>query len=133
MSSSTVSSLVLEANNLNYITMMFIRCYCYIAIPLGIVGHSISIYVFTRRTLRIVPCGRYFLAASIIRLLQTCYSLPMRMIQSAFVDTDPGAHSVIFCKTAWFSLYSLRQVYFIIYRISFENIFFFLIEAWVLG
>ncbi|CAF1306172.1 unnamed protein product [Adineta steineri] len=108
MSSSAVSSLLLEANNLNYIAMMFIRCYCYIVIPPGTVGHLLSIYVFTRRSLLSNPCSRYFLAASIIGLLHTCYVLPMRMIQSAFVDTDPGAHSVVFCKITWLLLNSLR-------------------------
>ncbi|CAF1299477.1 unnamed protein product [Adineta steineri] len=108
MSSSAVSSLLLEANNLNYIAMMFIRCYCYIVIPPGTLGHLLSIYVFTRRSLLSNPCSRYFLAASIIGLLHTCYVLPMRMIQSAFVDTDPGAHSVVFCKITWLLLNSLR-------------------------
>jgi hypothetical protein len=96
-SSLTVPSIVLAANNLNYIAMMFIRCFCYIFIPLGTVGHLMSIYVFTRPALRINPCSRYFLAATIIGLLNTFYTLPMRMIQSAFVNTDPGAYSDIFC------------------------------------
>jgi hypothetical protein len=65
--------------------------------PLGTVGHLMSIYVFTRPALRINPCSRYFLAATIIGLLNTFYTLPLRMIQSAFVNTDPGAYSDIFC------------------------------------
>jgi len=108
MSSSNISSLQLEANNLNYVSMMFIRCYSYIVIPLGVVGHLMSIYVFTRPTLRINPCTRYFLAATIVGLMVTCYNLPMRMIQSGFVNTDPGAYSTIFYKITWFLLNSLR-------------------------
>jgi hypothetical protein len=111
MSSPTVPSIVLAANNLNYIAMMFIRCFCYIFIPLGTIGHLMSIYVFTRPALRINPCSRYFLAATIVGLLNTCYTLPMRMIQSAFINTDPGAYSDIFCKLVWFSLNSLRYIY----------------------
>ncbi|CAF0832539.1 unnamed protein product [Adineta steineri] len=105
---STISSLQLAANNLNYISMMFVRCYCVVVIPLGVVGHLLSIYIFTRPALRSNPCSMYFLAAAIIGLVDACYTLPMRMIQSGFIDTDPGAHSVIFCKITWFLLYSIR-------------------------
>ncbi len=106
--SSNISSILLEANKLNYIAMMFIRCFCYIFIPIGTIGHLMSIYVFTRPTLRTNPCGMYFLAATIIGLLHTCYILPMRIIQSGFIDTDPGAYSVVFCKITWLALNSLR-------------------------
>lgn len=110
--STTVSSIVLAANNLNYIAMMFIRCYSSVIIPIGIAGHLMSIYVFTRPTLRMNPCSRYFLAATIIGLANTCYNVPARMMQSGFVDTDPGAYSLVFCKTAWFFLYSIRYIQF---------------------
>lgn len=107
-SSSNLSSLAIEANTLNYISMMFIRYFCCLIIPFGIIGHSMSIYVFTRPTLRSNPCSMYFLAATIVGMMDTCYVLPMRMIQSAFVNTDPGAYLEIFCKITWFILYSLR-------------------------
>ena len=110
MSSSNTSSLELEADNLNYIAMMFVRCYAFVVVPLGIVGDSMSIYVFTSAELRTNPCSMYFLAATIIGLLNTCYTVPMRMIQSGFVDTDPGEQSVIFCKITWFIQYSLRYL-----------------------
>ena len=90
--------------------MMFIRSYCFMVIPFGTVGHLLSIYVFTHRSLRLNPCGIYFLAATITGLVNTCYSLPMRMIQSAFIDTDPGAYSVVFCKITWLLLNSMRYV-----------------------
>ncbi|CAF3852293.1 unnamed protein product [Adineta steineri] len=108
MSSLSIANLQLAADNLNFIAMIFIRCYCYIVIPLGTAGHLMSIYVFTRPTLRSNPCSMYFLAATIVGLVNTCYTLPMRMIQSAFADTDPGAHSSLFCKIIWFTLYSIR-------------------------
>ena len=108
MSSTTMSNLELKANELNYMAMLFIRCYGYIVIPLGVIGHSMSIYIFTRPALRVNSCSKYFLAATIVGLLDTVYTLPMRMIQSGFVNTDPGAYSVIFCKITWLSLYSIR-------------------------
>jgi hypothetical protein len=110
MPSSTVSNLVLEAHNLNYIAMMFIRCFCYAVIPLGIIGHLLNVYVLTRPSLISSPCSRYFLAASIVGLINTVYSLPMRMIQSGYTNTDPGAHSVVFCKITWLLLNSIRYV-----------------------
>lgn len=76
----------------------------------GTIGHLMSIYVFTRPTLRTNSCSMYFLAASIIGLINTCYVLPIRMVQSAFVDTDPGAYSTIFCKIAWYFNNSLRYI-----------------------
>ena len=110
MSSANISSIVLAANELNYIGMMFIRCFCYILIPVGTMGHLLSIYVFTRPNLRSNPCSRYFLATTFIGLLHTMYVVPIRMVQSAFINTDPGAYSNIFCKLVWFSLNSLRYV-----------------------
>ncbi|UJR14348.1 hypothetical protein I4U23_001344 [Adineta vaga] len=109
MSSSANVNLILEANNLNYMAMMFIRCYCFIVIPIGTIGHLLNIYAFTRPSLRSNSCSRYFLAASIIGIMHTLYALPMRMIQSAFVDIDPGAYSVVFCKITWLCLNSLRS------------------------
>jgi hypothetical protein len=110
MSSSTISSLVLEAHNLNYIAMMFIRCFCYVVIPLGSVGHLLNVYVFTRPLLLSSPCSRYFLAASIVGIINIFYTLPIRMIQSGFTNTDPGAHLVVFCKITWLLLNSIRYV-----------------------
>ena len=124
--SSTIPSIVLAANQLNYIAMMFIRCYCYIVIPLGLIGHLLSIFVFTRPTLRTNPCTSHFLAATIVGLLNTCYVLPIRMVQSAFVDTDPGAYSVIFCKVTWYTLNTLRYLYTIRYFL--KTMFFFVLQ-----
>ena len=93
-----------------YIGMMFIRCYCYVAIPLGAVGHLLSIYVFTRSSMRSNPCSRYLLAATTFGMMLTIYTVPMRLIQSGFINTDPGAYSVVFSKTTWFKLYSIRYI-----------------------
>ena len=110
MSSSNITGLQLEANNLNYIAMMFVRCYCYVIIPLGVVGHLLNIHVFTRPSLRSNPCASYFLAATAIGMITTLYTLPMRLVQSGFVETDPGAQSVLFCKITWLVQYSIRYV-----------------------
>ena len=110
MSSSTVSNTLSAANNLNYIAIMFNRCFCYVVTPLGIVGHLLSIYVFTRPSLVSNSCSRYFLAAAIVGIMNTCYTVPIRMIQTGFVDADPAAYSIVFCKMGWLFLYALRYV-----------------------
>lgn len=108
MSTLNSTNLQAAADKLNFIGMIFVRCYSFIAIPLGLIGHSLSIYVFTRPRLRSNACARYFLAATIIGLFVTCYNLPMRLIQSGFIDVDPGTHSVVFCKITWFLLNTFR-------------------------
>ena len=110
MSSSNSTYLQFEANRVNYIAMMFIRCYCYLSMPIGGVGHLLSLYVLARPSLRSNPCTRYFLAATAIGIITTLYTLPMRLVQSGFVGTDPGANSVVFCKLTWFIQYSIRYV-----------------------
>ena len=116
MSSTNPTDIVIAAKELNSIAMMFIRCFCSIFIPLGTVGHLMSIYVLTRPTLRNNPYSRYFLAVTIVGLLHTIYVLPMRMIQSAFINADPGAYSHVFCKLVWFSLNSLRYAIITLYQ-----------------
>jgi ABC-type Mn2+/Zn2+ transport system permease subunit len=119
MSSSNITQLQSEANNLNYIAMMFVRCYCYLAMPFGVVGHLLNIYVFARPSLRSNPCTRYFLAATAIGMITTLYTLPMRMVQSGYIDTDPGAYSTVFCKMTWLVQYSIRHVESSEIRVSF--------------
>ena len=103
-----MSDLAQAASYLEYASMMFMRCFGYTIIPLGTVGHLLNFYVFTRPTLRPNPCARYFLAASIVGMIHTCYTLPIRLVQSSYVEKDPGAYSIVFCKFAWFTNFSLR-------------------------
>jgi len=103
-----MSDLAQAASYLEYASMMFMRCFGYTIIPLGTVGHLLNFYVFTRPTLRPNPCARYFLAASIFSMLNTCVALPIRLVQSGYVNTDPGAYSLLFCKLSWFIIFSLR-------------------------
>ncbi|CAF4004652.1 unnamed protein product, partial [Adineta steineri] len=53
---SNETEIELEAKYFNWLSMTFIRCYCFLMIPLAIIGHSLSIFVFTRRSLRSNPC-----------------------------------------------------------------------------
>ena len=112
MSSSNITNLQLDAAYLNYVAMMFVRCYSYVAIPLSGVGHALSIYVLTCSSLRSNSCAMYFLAATTFGVLNTCFSLPMRLVQAGFVNIDPGAHSVVGCKIIWYFLNLIRYVHF---------------------
>jgi hypothetical protein len=105
-----MTSLQQEANNLNWIAMMFIRYFCYLMIPLSVLGHSMSMYVFTRPSIRSNPCCMYFLAATIFGLLNACIILPMRLVQSNYAYMDPTVYSSINCKAIWFLLYPIRYV-----------------------
>ncbi|UJR38654.1 hypothetical protein I4U23_031320 [Adineta vaga] len=60
----------------------------------GIIGHSLSIYVFTRRTLFWNPCILYFLALTIGGYVIVCGTVPLRFLQvsfivDVFVTSDP--------------------------------------------
>ncbi|UJR12411.1 hypothetical protein I4U23_016588 [Adineta vaga] len=81
-------------------------------IPLGIVGHSLSIYIFTRPSLRTNPCTIYFLGATIFGIITSCFTLPMRLIQSGYIDMDPAVRSLVACKIIWFFLQSIRSLAF---------------------
>jgi hypothetical protein len=110
MESSTITSLQQEANNLNFISMMFIKYFCCLIIPPSVAGHLMSIYVFTRPSLRSNPCGMYFLSATFFGLLNASIILPMRLVQSNYTYMDPTVYSNAICKTVWFLLYPIRQV-----------------------
>jgi hypothetical protein len=73
------------------------------------------------------------MAANGIGILTTVYTLPMRLIQSRFVDTDPGAYSVVFCKITWFVQYSIRYVDQSEILVDKMFIYIFFIEDWPFG
>ncbi|CAF1378713.1 unnamed protein product [Adineta ricciae] len=108
MITSNETNLEFEAQQIKWYAMTFIRCFCLIMIPFGIIGHLLSIFVFTRRTLRTNPCVMYLFAATVSGLLSSCFILPMRLIQAGYINIDPTLHSLIACKIIWFLLYSIR-------------------------
>lgn len=110
MISSNETNLELKAKYINCISMIFIRCYCFVMIPLAIIGHILSIIVFTRPSLRTNPCVMYLRAATIFGVLSACIILPIRLIQSGYVGIDPTVHSNYICKIVWFLLYSIRYI-----------------------
>jgi hypothetical protein len=107
-----MTSLQVEANELNLIAMMFIKYFCFLIIPPSVLGHLMSIYIFTRPSLRSNPCGMYFLSATIFGLLNACIILPIRLVQTNYTYMDPTVNSIVACKVVWFLIYSIRYVQF---------------------
>ncbi len=83
MSSSNVSDI---ADAINWASMMFARCWSVVMFILGIIGHTLSIYVFTRPTLRKNPCARHFLASAVSGYCITCVTIPLRIFKWVIVS-----------------------------------------------
>jgi hypothetical protein len=105
---NSTTSLQAIVNAINESGVMFVKCWALIMLVLGTIGHSLSIYVFTRPTLRANPCCRYLLMATFAGLFVTCFNQPVRLLQVAYNNIDPAARSLAFCKISWFLLYTSR-------------------------
>jgi len=107
MSSSNTSTS--DVDSIIWRQTIFLRVSSYLLICLGTVGHSLSIYVFTRPTLRLNPCVRYFLASTINGFFVTYVNVPMRLIQNAY-NYDMFAVSSASCKILTFVLFWARYL-----------------------
>jgi len=105
MSSSNTSTV--DIDRINSITVMFVRVFSYSLICLGTVGHSLSIYVFTRPTLRLNPCSRYFLASTLTGIFVTYVNVPLRLLQNVY-SYDLFALSSTSCKILTFVVFWAR-------------------------
>ncbi|CAF0825527.1 unnamed protein product [Adineta steineri] len=102
MSSSNTSTA--EIDILVYTKIMFTRCWSFLLICLGIIGHALSIYVFTRPKFRSNPCTHYFLASTICGAFITCVNTPLRLLQTGY-NIDLFGYSIVTCKLLTFVLY----------------------------
>jgi hypothetical protein len=107
MSSSNTSTS--DVDSIIWRQTIFLKVSSYLLICLGTVGHSLSIYVFTRPTLRLNPCARYFLASTINGFFVTYVNVPMRLIQNAY-NYDFFAFSSASCKILTFVLFWARYL-----------------------
>lgn len=92
MSSSNVSAATAYIDALNWSLVIFVRAWSYSMLLLGTIGHSMSVYVFTRASLRSNPCTRYFLAATLSGFLVMYCVILLRLLQwghniNIFVDS----------------------------------------------
>ncbi|CAF1339425.1 unnamed protein product [Adineta steineri] len=97
MSSSNVSNVSATVSAINEATMVYSRCWLFMMVALGMIGHSLSIYVFSRRTLRKIPCAKYFLASTVVGCCIVYGNLPLRTLQMGY-QIDVFVYSLPVCK-----------------------------------
>ncbi|CAF1512252.1 unnamed protein product [Adineta steineri] len=95
MSSSNTS--IAETDIIKDNTIKFVLIWCYLMLTFGIIGHTLSIYVFTRPVLRPNPCSRYFLASTISGFCVVLINIPLRLLQYGY-NINIFTNSVIVCK-----------------------------------
>lgn len=78
-------------------------------VALVVIGHTLNLYVLTRRTLRSNPCTRYFLASSISGLFVTLVNNPLRLLQIAF-NLNAFETSNAACKALTYLVFCSRWV-----------------------
>ncbi|CAF0793721.1 unnamed protein product [Adineta steineri] len=94
-STASVDSDAIEA--VKYNTILFVEVWSFVIFFLGTVGHILSIYVFTRRSLRSNACSQYFLASAVAGLGVVYINIPLRFLQSVF-NIDVFASSDVMCR-----------------------------------
>lgn len=108
MSSSTVSNATLaEINAINASSIVFIRTWCFGMIVLGVIGHTLNVYTFTRPLLRHNPCSRYFLASAVSGCLVVFVNFPIRLLQAGY-NMNIVTQSTIACQMITFILFWAR-------------------------
>jgi hypothetical protein len=63
---------------------IFIQIWSVTVFVFGVIGHALSIYVFTRPTLRSNSCTRYFLASTIAECFVVYIIIPLRLLQTVY-------------------------------------------------
>jgi hypothetical protein len=110
MSSSnpnSTSSNVDAINALKHSRILFIQVWSFAMFSFGIVGHTLSIYVFTRRSLNTNPCSQYFLRSAMVGLAVVCINVPLRLLQDGF-NIDAFATSSAMCRILTWILNSMK-------------------------
>ncbi|CAF0941312.1 unnamed protein product [Adineta steineri] len=94
---STASVDIDAIEAVKYNTVLFVEVWSFVIFFLGTVGHILSIYVFTRRSLRSNACSQYFLASAVAGLGVVYINIPLRFLQSVF-NIDVFASSDVMCR-----------------------------------
>jgi hypothetical protein len=79
-SNASVTALINEIARLNSFNQVWNIC----LIVFGAVGHTLSIYGFTRRPFRANPCARYFLASAFSGSAVVYTLVPLRLLQTGY-------------------------------------------------
>ncbi|UJR17786.1 hypothetical protein I4U23_004685 [Adineta vaga] len=95
MSSSNTN--ITEAIIIQQSMIIFARTWCSLIIGLGVIGHTSSLYVFTRPLFRSSPCSWYFLASTISGISVVVITIPLRLFQAGY-NINILANSLVTCK-----------------------------------
>jgi len=95
--SSSNTSIDTTINDIQQNMHVFIKIWSITFFALGVVGHALNIYVFTRREFRSNPCARYFLALTLSGCGVVYVSLPLRLLQTAY-NINVFVYSLLSCK-----------------------------------
>lgn len=96
-----------ELNAVTARSVLFSRVWCWTMFSIGLFGHSLNLYVFTRATLRCNPCVRYLTASTIAGLAVVFIILPIRLLQMDY-RVNLFLTSVTLCKLLTFLLSWIR-------------------------
>ncbi|CAF0817229.1 unnamed protein product [Adineta steineri] len=94
---SSSNTITTEADIIKADGIIFYQIWCYSMFTFGIIGHTLSIYVFTRTVLRSNPCSRYFLASTISGSCVVMITIPLRLLQLRY-NINVFTNSIIVCK-----------------------------------
>lgn len=86
-----------EINAISKIEVNFVKYWCYIMIIFGLIGHTMSLLVFTRPALRSNPCSRYLLASTMVGFCVVTNNILVRFLQIVY-QIDTFIISISVCK-----------------------------------
>ncbi|CAF1227478.1 unnamed protein product [Rotaria sp. Silwood1] len=95
--SSPNTSMVEAINAMKQTISRFTQIWFFSLFIFGVIGHTLSIYVFTRRQFRSNPCTRYFLASTIFGCAVVYLTIPLRLLQTVY-NVDVFIYSHLGCR-----------------------------------
>ena len=106
MSSANTSAAITIAEIKNNM-ILCIKIWSFCLFILGLIGHTLNIYVFTRPKFRFNPCTRYFLASTLSGYAVVCLIVPLRLLQISY-NVDVFISSFIMCHILTYILACIR-------------------------
>ena len=92
--SSSNTSIDIAINTIKQNMTVFIQVWSICLFTLGVTGHTLSMYVFTRPEFRSNSCARYFLASTLSGCGVVCLTIPLRLFQTVY-NIDVFKYSLI--------------------------------------
>lgn len=105
--SSSANATLAEIKAINASSIVFVQTWCYVMMILGVIGHTLNVYTFTRPLLRHNPCSRYFLASAVSGCLVVGLNLPIRLMQAGYA-MNIVTQSALACQMITFILFWVR-------------------------